>query len=651
MSGEPVAKTKGGGCGPAPLTAVVLLAASLLVVAGQRLGWLGGPPAAAPPPAAPGDDPRRNYAGPFQNIDPDVRYVGDQACAGCHPEVSASYALHPMGRSVAPTAGRPGPPTGPGTNNPFTLLGRRFEVGRRDGRLWHRQAVLGAHGEPLAELSTGADWVVGSGQKGHSYLTERDGYLLQTAISWFAQKRRWDLSPGFDPSVLAGRVVPASCLFCHANAVREDPGQPDRVVAPGRGLDAIGCERCHGPGERHVKARAGGAAIGGGPDWSIVNPARLAPPLREAVCEQCHLEGEARVVRAGRGLFDYRPGLALHDFWSVQVRVQGGGEDAKAVNHVEQMYQSKCFQRPVAGRQLGCTTCHDPHARPEPARRDAHYRAACLKCHDPAKGLHGCSLGARERGRTAPADRCAACHMPRYASTDIVHTASTDHRIVRRPDTRPRAAAGADRARFADFYRDRFPGGDPQAGRNRGVGLVKMLSAGMLPQGRCGEALRLLESALAQHPRDADVLQSKAAALLLLRRPAEAVGDARAALAGRPDDWRLLACLAQAEQAAGQTDRALDSWRRAVRLNPQVPENQVSLLGLLLRTGRVDEAHDRCRALLRLDPLNVSARQAWVGFLLAEGKKAEARAAFEVVRRLRPPDLAMREQWFAEQVR
>ena len=112
---------------------------------------------------------------------------------------------------------------------------------------------------------------------------------------------------------------------------------------------AIGCERCHGPGELHVR---------GDMEHTIVNPARLSPPLRDAVCEQCHLEGEARLLRAGRDLFDYRPGLPLADFWSVLVEARRSGEDAKAVNHVEQMYQSKCFQRPVGALQCGIAEHH-----------------------------------------------------------------------------------------------------------------------------------------------------------------------------------------------------------------------------------------------------------------------------------------------------
>src|SRR5262245_18526378 len=361
------------------------LALGLIGLVGLGLVWVwvayrSGPvgPPHTPAPEGPAD-PRRTYTGPYRNIDPDVRYVGDARCADCHAEISHSYARHPMGRSlsaVAELAERQR--YSPDTKNPFTALGRRFEVDRQGKRVWHRQAVVQGS-KPVIERAQEVHWAIGSGQRGYSYLTEQDGYLLQTPISWFTQKQRWDLSPGFGPSALAARVVQASCLFCHVNRALEHPDHPDRFLPPIFAGHAIGCERCHGPAELHVT---------GDMDHTIVNPARLSPPLRNAVCEQCHLEGEARVLRSGRGLFDYRPGLALHEFWAVLVpspvaTAPGGGEDARAVNHVEQMYLSRCFlrseEKPALGkRKLGCTSCHDPHQHVGPEQRLAHYRARCL---------------------------------------------------------------------------------------------------------------------------------------------------------------------------------------------------------------------------------------------------------------------------------
>src|SRR5262249_14895727 len=159
----------------------------------------------------------------------------------------------------------------------------------------------------------------------------------------------------------------------------------------------------------------------------------------------------------------------------------------------------------------------------------AHYRAGCLKCHDrPGDGVRGCSLPVGERRRTSPQDSCIDCHMPPYASSDIAHTASTDHRIVRRARPRAAQAPHAGPASCADFYRGALRrGGDPEAERSLGLGLVKMMNAGLLPSERYAEeALLLLESALADHAGDGELAQARVRVLLLLRRPSEALAAA-----------------------------------------------------------------------------------------------------------------------------
>jgi hypothetical protein len=589
-------------------------------------------------------DPRRAYDGPYRNIHPDVRYVGAAQCGGCHEGIARSYARHPMGRSLVPVVDLLDRQRySPDTNNPFRVLGRRFEVDRQGKRLWHRQVLLDESGKPALELAQEVHWVIGSGAKGYSYLTERGGYLFQTPISWFAHQQRWDLSPGFGQEVLTGRLVPASCLFCHADRVQEHPQEPDRFVPPVFAGHAISCERCHGPGELHVRTAD---------RWDIVNPARLTPQLRDAVCEQCHLEGEARVLRGGRKLFDYRPGLPLHDFWAVLVQDRQSGEDTKAVNHVEQMYQSKCFSLPVAGLKLGCITCHDPHRAIGPAERQTFYRGKCLKCHDGANGVPVCSEPLHQRKQVSPEDSCMDCHMPRYRSSDIAHTASTDHRIVRRPARQPVRPAELESAALVDFYRDRFPGGDPQTVRSLGLGLLKMMDENKLSSKRHADrTLRFLESALGRDPADISVREAKVEVYLLLHRPAEALSEAELLLPEQPGNWQLLVWAAYAAQTSGQRDRAKDYWRRVVEINPFVPNYQVGLLDLLIRAGQLDDARKHCEQILRLDPFNVSARQAWVGFLLQEGQRAEARRAFDLIRLLRPPDLAEREKWFQQQMR
>jgi hypothetical protein len=60
----------------------------------------------------------------YRNTRPDVKYVGDQSCATCHPAHAETYRQHPMSHSFAPVARRtPASTTIRMCRSPF---GRRF---------------------------------------------------------------------------------------------------------------------------------------------------------------------------------------------------------------------------------------------------------------------------------------------------------------------------------------------------------------------------------------------------------------------------------------------------------------------------------------------------------------------------------------------
>ncbi len=52
---------------------------------------------------------------------------------------------------------------------------------------------------------------------------------------------------------------------------------------------------------------------------NIVNPAKLPKRARDSVCEQCHLEGEVRILNPGRSWRDFQPGNNLEQTAAVYV--------------------------------------------------------------------------------------------------------------------------------------------------------------------------------------------------------------------------------------------------------------------------------------------------------------------------------------------
>jgi len=580
-------------------------------------------------------DPRIDYAGPFLNVNPSVQYVPDERCAECHADKARSFAEHPMGRSLLAVSQAELPPIGSLENNPFEALGSRFVIERDHDTLSHHRIRLSPDGRPAVQMDSDVRFVIGSGTRGYSYLTVRDGYLFETPISWYSQKKIWDLSPGFDVKVLTGRAIIPDCLYCHANRSLPIEGTTNRYQEPIFEGHAIGCQRCHGPGQLHVTQESPRAPAAPNRDWSIVNPRHLEPPLRQAVCEQCHLQGKLRVPMRGRGIDDFRPGLPLESFWSVLMRASEG---EKAVGQVEQMYQSRCYQAGSGPDRLSCVSCHDPHVRVTPAERVSHYRANCLACHE----QHGCKLPAHERLRKSAADSCIDCHMPRYGSADIPHTASTDHRIPRsgKSPSAHLSSPGGDSLPLVSFYRGR-PGIN-EADDDRGQAIACLnLARGGDPAGlrALRQVLAMLDAAVERDPSDVPAAEARAFALGLMNRPTESLSAFEELLAKAPGREVALTGAAVTAELVGQVERAIDYWRRALVLNPWAPDYRRQFALLLIKKKSWEEAEKACRDWLRVDPFSTDARAARITCLLALGNKAEARVEFSRVEALAPADL------------
>ncbi len=614
---------------------VVALLALSAWFAGRWLWWKA-PPAEGPnaPP-----DPRLTYDGPFRNVRPDVGYVGDAACAGCHPVEAATFREHPMGRSIVPAADaardaiyrRPAP---------FERNGSRFAVERRGDRLWNVERALSPEGEALAETATEIHYVIGSGRRGHSYLSDLDGYLFQTSISWYSQAAKWGLSPGFRDG--HRRPIPPECLSCHAGGARPVEYSANRYERPPFTRTAIGCERCHGPGELHVESRGRDELPGGRFDPTIVNPRHLEPGLREQVCHQCHLQGKVRVLRRGRGPFDYRPGLRLGDFWTVFVPAAEQGERRKAVSHVELMAESKCFQ--ASGGRMGCVTCHDPHEHVPAARRVEYYRDRCLQCH--AEARPPCRLDAAARAKEN-GDSCIDCHMKPFASTDIAHTASTDHRIRRRPATAeaPAAVLGVPLVAFEGEGRPGAGGAD--ADRDLGLALVEAARLQEPPYVRAlPHALGLIRLAARTLPDDVPLLQAQAEAALRLGRAEESLEAVERLLARAPDHEWAVRQAALIRQDLGRDAEALADWQKAIALNPWNVQNHYYAALIHVRRRDWERAAGCCADALRIDPSYVKARVIAAHCHRKRGRAADAERERRIVEASRAPDLAEFRAWF-----
>lgn len=595
-----------------------------------------GPPTIEPTPSQTDSSDITIYESPFLNTRPNVQYVGDAACVDCHQDIARHYSRHPMGRSAAETTPTLLREFAGNSGIQIERDGLTYRVLEREGKVWHRVERTDAAGKVVAVTEFPVAYEIGSGTRGKTYLVEREGRLFQSPISWYSEQKVWDLSPGYNTDLNFNRVIGTHCLFCHVNRTAHMEETLNSYRSPiFHGL-AIGCERCHGPGEIHVRRRESGERVGT-PDYSIVNPKHLEPTLAEAVCQQCHLQGERRVVPRGRSMTDFRPGLPLEKFVTNFMHKPELRASFRSVGQVEQMHMSRCYQG--SDGKLQCTSCHDPHRRPDATERVAWYREACRKCHD----RQGCRVPEPERRTQSPRDSCIDCHMSKDGSSNIPHTAVTDHRILRRPERATPPPARVLQPNEIPLEPFGQQGKDLSESQLRDLGIV--LAEISENQPTAGPtlarlAMPLLETALKNHSDDPVAWHARGLALRQIGLTADALQAFERVLAQQPNNERTLLQAAEAATSLGRFDEAIDYWKRATHINPVMPGYYLSLARLHAQKREWSLALAAAEQAIRLESINLDARMLRITALVRLGQRDKAQNEFDTILSMRPKNEA-----------
>jgi tetratricopeptide (TPR) repeat protein len=383
--------------------ALVLIGASVWLLRARESAS-----APAPPPAL-----AASFSAPaLAELPPAAAFVDEASCAACHPLEARAWTGSDHDLAMQPASAE-------------TVLGDFQDAHYADVST---ETVFARQGETFQVTTEGPDgaraafpapYVFGVDPLQQVLLELPRGRLQAFSIAWDRPSGRWfTLYPdeklsARDPLHWTQPVQNwnFSCAECHATDLRRNyDAERDAYATTWHRLD-VGCQACHGPGERHV-AWAGGARTetpaGHGFDAPLAGPSST----REVeACARCH----ARRAPLGDGfdhrsrlLDDYLPALLTEGLYFADGQIQ------------DEVYEYGSFlQSPMHARGVRCSDCHEPHS----LRLRAEGNLVCSACHSPTPAarehvdlarIQRKNYDSSEHHHHAPGaagSRCVDCHM------------------------------------------------------------------------------------------------------------------------------------------------------------------------------------------------------------------------------------------------
>ena len=133
----------------------------------------------------------------------------DIQCARCHQKNLRQLPGDAHGASQADS-----PPTACPGGFTHAASGVHYRLFLRDGRAWL------SYNRPDQTLKGEQELIyfIGSGQRGRTYLFQKDGFWFESPVNWYGKQRVWDMNP----KSLDAREMPLThprwmrgCLHCH----------------------------------------------------------------------------------------------------------------------------------------------------------------------------------------------------------------------------------------------------------------------------------------------------------------------------------------------------------------------------------------------------------------------------------------------------
>ena len=512
-------------------------------------------------------DESKDPSGPSNNPLLGAFYLGADACADCHEDKVDTYKhtshYHAM---LLPDSNTMPRHFTPAENNTMRTRSDKlwYEMTRDDHNYF--QTSIEKQTQGVQHRTERMDLIMGSGKLAYSYLFWQDRALYQLPLVFFTPLETWANAPGFlDTWPRWDREITPRCLECHSTYFEEVPGSQNAYFRDTMVM-RITCERCHGPGSKHVDFHYEE------PDADakyIVDPRKLKRQRNLEICSQCH----GSIGSPIQASFHFVPGQPLSDYLKYS-----DDEDTTAlvhtVNQLQRLEQSECFKH----SNMTCIDCHDPHVHERDAL--ATFSARCMECHL----IQHC--GASQRLGASIAENCIDCHMPLQndASTPFYMAAGDDLQLLQLRDHRvavyPEDSAEME-ARWNEPGRDKDTRTRARLHAQQVIVDTEFAAAEVaLGHLKFKEAITRLQRSLTVDAARDDVRMRLA--WLLATVPEESLRDGPKAVelveaisdTSDPPSWKRNDVLAAARAECGQFDKAIEIASRAVDACPREAKDE-----------------------------------------------------------------------------
>jgi Zn finger protein HypA/HybF involved in hydrogenase expression len=327
-------------------------------------------------------------------------YVGSEACAKCHGEITAKQHETAMGHALETVA-------------ESRVLRSHARFAFRIGSYSYQITRQGE--QSIYSVTDGINTITepvlysfGQGKAGQTYVLRRGSNFYESRVSYYREIDGLDITLGYPrtapPSLeeAFGRQISMdetrSCFACHSTAAVSGKNLQLDHLMPG-----VRCEACHGPGKDHIAAMEAKKFN----DKRIFNPGKLsADELAQEFCGSCHRSAETVIEMNMLNINNVRF-QPYRTFTST-------GHDAN-------------------DERLSCIACHDPHDNPRTSI--VFYDSKCFSCHQSAASLKSSRVaraeqaeGRKDKACPVGTQNCVSCHMPKVELPGS-HFKFTDHRI------------------------------------------------------------------------------------------------------------------------------------------------------------------------------------------------------------------------------